>query len=552
MKFGINLYGVLKGRKDTFAALEEVKAMGYTSVEPCVAPGVIDGWDHVIWPASFLIEKVAKIREMGLEVTSVHLIGWNAAVQREQIRDMASSCSLRYVVVKSPEQFREEAIQQAAMEYMCLADTLQEVGTEVLLHNEERDVGAFHAQSSYEILLELCLGKVYAQVDVGWILAALQEPQSLLWKLGSRVRSLHYKDFAIPEEEGGDPIPTAIGGGDLDVAACFQFARAMGIPQYVDLDGDGEDPALDQKSSLEVLRGLSQERSDSISFLNTLDVETGEVKTLKCFEGVIEAPNWLKGEGRMIYNSEGQLYSYDIETRKAVRLDTGSCGFCNNDHVVSPDEKELAFSCKAEKGIGGSRIYVMSISGGEARLVTKKEPSYLHGWFPDGRELAYCAFREHGGEVRGDIYTIPYEGGEEMRLTDAGFNDGPEYSPDGNYIWFNSTRSGLMQIWRMKRDGSEQTQMTANEANNWFAHVSPDGSKVVYLAYGKDDLEPTEHLPNMPVELWMMNADGTNQHKLLSFLGGQGSINVNSWSGDSRQIAFVSYEIVHKASLPAY
>ncbi|MBQ6529284.1 MAG: PD40 domain-containing protein, partial [Clostridia bacterium] len=159
-------------------------------------------------------------------------------------------------------------------------------------------------------------------------------------------------------------------------------------------------------------------------------------------------------------------------------------------------------------------------------------------------KLAYCAFRQHDGRTEVDVYTIPASGGEETRLTGGGFNDGPEYSPDGKHIWFNSTRSGLMQIWRMNRDGSEQTQMTDTHRQNWFGHISPDGKKVVYLSYRADDLEAAEHLPNMQVELWMMNADGSSPHRLLSLFGGQGSINVNSWAPDSRHIAFVSYELL--------
>ncbi|MBR1496639.1 MAG: TolB family protein [Oscillospiraceae bacterium] len=193
-----------------------------------------------------------------------------------------------------------------------------------------------------------------------------------------------------------------------------------------------------------------------------------------------------------------------------------------------------------------SKIYTLPINGGVPKLVTPVGPSYLHGWSPDGKEFAYCAFREHDGKNEVDIYTIPADGGEETRLTGGGFNDGPEYAPDGKTIWFNSTRTGLMQIWRMDRDGGNQTQMSFHERNNWFAHVSPDGRKVVYLSYGRADLEADEHLPNMRVELRMMNAGGTDDHRLLSFFGGQGSMNVNSWAGDNRHIAFVSYEILHK------
>ena len=100
-----------------------------------------------------------------------------------------------------------------------------------------------------------------------------------------------------------------------------------------------------------------------------------------------------------------------------------------------------------------------------------------------------------------------------------------------------------MQIWRMNRDGSGQTLITNNARNNWFAHVSPDGKQVAYLSYRAGDLDAAEHLPNMQVELWLMDADGSRQRRAASLFGGQGSINVNSWSADNRRLAFVSYAI---------
>ena len=544
MKFGINLYGVLKDRKDVLPALEELRALGYRSIEPCVAPDVTEGQGHVFWPVTWLKENLSEIHKMGLALTSVHLVGWNAATQREQLKDLAKTCGIRHFVVKSPAVLTEEAIQQTAMEYIMLADTLREAGAEVLVHNEGADIEKrFAGQTAYEYLLSQCLDKVYAQVDAGWALVAGEDPERLLWRLGSQVHSLHYKDFRMA---AGKTSPTPVGGGELDVTACFQFARAMGIPQLIDLDGFGPDPSADLRVSLQALAHRTQDRLPSVSYLNTLEVETGEIKVLHRFDRVIEAPNWLKGKEAMVYNSEGHIYIYDINTGVETMIESGDCDNCNNDHVISPDERFIAVSHSSREEPWASRVYVLPIEGGKPRLVTPNAPSYLHGWSPDGKEFAYCAFREHDGKLEVDIYTIPAGGGEETRLTGGGFNDGPEYAPDGEHIWFNSTRSGLMQIWRMKRDGSEQTQMTSNERNNWFSHVSPDGEKVVYLSYGKDDLEADEHLPNMRVELWMMNTDGSDKRRLLSFFGGQGSINVNSWAADSRHIAFVSYEILHK------
>ena len=277
------------------------------------------------------------------------------------------------------------------------------------------------------------------------------------------------------------------------------------------------------------------------SILEICDITTGERTTVKEFPYLIEAPNWTSDGQWLIYNSGGKLYKLSpdqpgepeqIETAYAVR--------CNNDHVLSADGQQIAIS-HGTKEDGQSRIYTLPITGGTPRLVTPMAPSYLHGWSPDGKQLAYCAARK--GNF--DVYVIPAEGGEEQRLTTAeGLDDGPEYAPNGKHIWFNSVRSGLMQVWRMKADGSEQTQMTFDETrNSWFPHVSPDGQQVVFITYYKGDLEPGQHLANKNVELRIMPATGGESRLLVKLFGGQGTINVNSWAPDSRRFAFVSYRL---------
>lgn len=279
-------------------------------------------------------------------------------------------------------------------------------------------------------------------------------------------------------------------------------------------------------------------RENTKSFLEIIHVETGERETLATFNQVIEAPNWTRDD-RLIYNSGGHIYSFDINTNERNVIDSGFACFCNNDHVLSPDESQIAVSHHTLED-RQSRIYILPINGGNPTLITPMAPSYLHGWSPDGKTLAYCA--ERNGQY--DIYTIPTNGGVEKQLTDLpGLDDGPEYSPDGRHIWFNSTRSGLMQIWRMNAMGSDQKQMTFEESNNWFPHVSPNGEKVVYLSYRKGDVEPGEHPPNKDVELRIMSNSGGESRLLLKLFGGQGTINVNSWSPDSKQIAFVRYEL---------
>lgn len=289
---------------------------------------------------------------------------------------------------------------------------------------------------------------------------------------------------------------------------------------------------------INTLRKFMAER-DTFSILETIDVFTGERKVLKEFDYVIEAPNWTRDGKYLVYNSQGRMYTYELKNGEIKEINTGFAINCNNDHVLSPENSQLAVSHHTNED-ATSRIYIVPFTGGTPRLVTDKGPSYLHGWSPDGERLAYCA--ERNGQY--DIYTISVDGGAEKQLTDLpGLDDGPEYSPDGKHIWFNSVRSGLMQVWRMEADGSNPTHMVKEDANCWFPHVSPDNKWVVYIAYGKDDVKPGDHPANKNVELRLIPAEGGESKTIAKLFGGQGTINVNSWSPDNRTIAFVSYRL---------
>lgn len=283
-------------------------------------------------------------------------------------------------------------------------------------------------------------------------------------------------------------------------------------------------------------RRIDERGVDSI--LEIFDIVTGERKVLGTYDGVIEAPNWTVDGKSLVFNRQGRLVSRCLETGVENEIESGIADNCNNDHVLSPCGRHIAVSHHTWED-GASRIYTLPLSGGAPTLITPMAPSYLHGYSPDGKTLAYCAERD--GQY--DIYTIPAAGGRETRLTDTpGLDDGPEYSPCGGHIWFCSTRSGLMQVWRMDADGGNQTQMTFDEANGWFPHVSPDGELVVFIAYRKGDVDPGDHPANKDVDLRLMSVRGGNVKVLFSLFGGQGTINVNSWAPDSRRFAFVSYK----------
>lgn len=419
----------------------------------------------------------------------------------------------------------------------------------LLLHNgKDESVAKIEGKSAFEFLLDCCGDNIEAQVDVGWLFYGQEDVESFLWRNKKRILSLHYKDFERKSDNSLDEA--VVGCGLVDVESCFQFARANEVSQIVDIDKCSEKFYENMKSIREMFGQLSQTRKNTSSFLSVYDIETCEVKILHKYDRIIEAPNWLNDGKTLIYNSEGKIYRYSIPDDKEEIIPTDFCNNCNNDHVPSPDNKELAIS-HSDPGTWLSKIYIVPINGGIPKIITQNALSFLHGWSPDGKELSYCAFRKDDDKNESnysvDIFTISTNGGDERRLTkNAMFNDGPEYQPDGSHIWFNSTRSGLMQIWRMERDGKNQTQITFENQNNWFAHISPDGKKVVNLAYSKDGLDANEHLPNMNVSLWMMNIDGKERKKIIDLFGGQGSINVNSWAPDSKKFAFVSYELNHK------
>ena len=273
------------------------------------------------------------------------------------------------------------------------------------------------------------------------------------------------------------------------------------------------------------------------SAMETMAVASNDRHMIYTTPERFEAPNWTHDGAALLFNRDGRILRLPVTGGTPEVIDTGFAIRCNNDHGISPDSSLLAISDQSQ-GDHKSLVYVMPAAGGTPRRVTQRSPSYWHGWSPDGKTLAFVGERD--GEF--DIYTIPVAGGEETRLTTApGLDDGPEYSPDGKFIYFNSERTGTMQIWRMRPDGADQEQITADDFNNWFPHISPDGKWMVFLSYEKD---VKGHPENKNVMLRIMSLSDNKISILAKLFGGQGTINVPSWSPDSKQVAFVSYQLV--------
>ncbi|TYR33154.1 hypothetical protein FY036_08845 [Mesorhizobium microcysteis] len=266
----------------------------------------------------------------------------------------------------------------------------------------------------------------------------------------------------------------------------------------------------------------------------THDLATGSERVVLATDQLVEAPNWSPDGKFIVFNGEGLIWRLDLAAgARPERIDTGFATGCNNDHGISPDGTTLVISDKTETG--HSCIYTLPIAGGAPKRVTQNVPSWWHGWSPDGKTLAYAAARDG---VMG-IYTIPAAGGEETCLIDGGGHyDGPDYTPDGDWIWFNSDRGGSMQLWRVRPDGSGMGRMSDDDRVNWFPHPSPDGAAVLYLAY---EAGTEGHPRDREVELRLTNPDGGDIRTAVSLFGGQGSINVPCWAPDSTAFAYVRY-----------
>lgn len=277
------------------------------------------------------------------------------------------------------------------------------------------------------------------------------------------------------------------------------------------------------------------------SFLEVLDVETLSRTIVWKDSDIIEAPNWHP-DGFLLVNSNGKLYKIWPESQKKEEVFTDFATTCNNDHGLSPDGTQIVISHEdgdplAPVAWQSSKIYILPIQGGTPQLVTKTNTSFWHGWSPCGKTLVYTALRNG----QWDIYSISVTGENETQLTSSKFHhDGAEYSPCGTYIYYNSYDSGTMEIWRMKANGTEHTQITDDSHSNWFPHISPNGQKLVYLCYVKDQKELHPFGQDVLLKIIDLKTMQTS-HITDIFYGGQGTINVHSWSPDGKKIAFVRY-----------
>jgi Tol biopolymer transport system component len=318
---------------------------------------------------------------------------------------------------------------------------------------------------------------------------------------------------------------------------------ALKDPLYVGLAVCSHDANVLETAVFSNVKIETKPKEKITSVISVFDMQSKFARVLLRVDHRVEAPNWSPDGRYLIVNYGGDLYSVALEKPRMQRIDLGDVHGVNNDHGISPDSSTYAVSARGPAG--SSQVYLVPTSpGGKARLMTPDAPSYFHGFATDGKSFAFVGQRADNF----DLYRMPVTGGIEERLTtNAGYDDGPDYSPDGNWIYFNSNRSGSWDIWRIPADGAgsddaRAERITSDPLEDWFPHPSPDGKWIVFLSFPKG----TEgHPPNRHVQIRVIPGDDVTAKPqfLMSLFGGQGTMNVNSWSPDSTRFAFVRYEV---------
>lgn len=382
------------------------------------------------------------------------------------------------------------------------------------------------------------------QVDVFWVAQAGVDPVALLRRYPDRIKLLHLKDIrkgAVKGEMVGHAPKedfVALGEGEIDWPALLAAAREDGVEWYI-LEDESADVIAQLKRSLRYLADHPPTKFKS--HVSIFDLKSRKVTELFAADGVWEAPNWAPDGKSLLINSEGKLYHLALDKPFPAEIPLGGL-LANNDKGFEPKGKQIAFSAAQAEG-APSLIYRSGADGADRVLIDGKGPAYFHGWSPDGQTVALVAQRD--GKYH--LYARAADGsGVDRQLTSAAANDdGPDYSPDGKWIYFNSDRAGSWSLWRMPAEGAgandaKAQRMTKGDWEDWFPHPSPDGKHVLFISYPPGVMSHNARLDGMALRL--TGPKGGKAETLLTFYGGQGSLNVNSWSPDSKRFAFVRFE----------
>jgi catechol 2,3-dioxygenase-like lactoylglutathione lyase family enzyme len=277
------------------------------------------------------------------------------------------------------------------------------------------------------------------------------------------------------------------------------------------------------------------------SALQTLSIQDQfrRAMMIRTAPGRLRSPNWAPDRKSIYVHEDGRLRKIPYLTPDAggvpQDIPVGTLVDCSGNFGLSPDGKYLAVTCAETKG-GRHEVHVLPAGGSDTprKLTHSASGSFFHAWAPDSQTIAFT----RGSAGKADLFTIPLAGGAETRLTSDTLNDGPDYTPDGKLIYFDSSRSGSTQIWRMKSDGTGAEQVTDDDAVNSSPHVSPDGKFVAFLSQPADS---DQGITDATLKV-MSLGDGMIR-PIVDFQGNRDSFSMYGW-GDGTHLAFVGYHRV--------
>lgn len=274
----------------------------------------------------------------------------------------------------------------------------------------------------------------------------------------------------------------------------------------------------------------------------------GQAELLYSSDDVLfEAPNWTLDGSSLILNGDGKLWRLDLNTGSLEPISLTSVPDLNNDHVLAPDGQGIFVSAN------DGHIYRALLAGGPATRITEDDGffHFLHGVSPDGAQLAYVGIEAGDFTQPGRLMTIASDGGAPASVDVGRFDvgsahcDGPEYSPDGKWLYLNTesftSTQGHAQLARIRVDGTGFERLLESESVDWFPHLSPDGRYGSYIRFPSGTVG---HPADLPVAVVLVSTeDWTTALHSWPLFGGQGTLNVNSWSPDSRRFAYVAYPL---------
>jgi TolB protein len=270
---------------------------------------------------------------------------------------------------------------------------------------------------------------------------------------------------------------------------------------------------------------------------------TGESQLVYTTDDVLlEAPNWTLDGSSLVLNGDGKLWTLDVSEGEPTEVPLSGIPDLNNDHVLAPDGTGIFLSAN------DGHVYRALLDGGPAKRITDEDGTFhfLHGVSPDGSQLAYVGIEAGDFTQPGRLMTIASDGGATAAVdVGAGHCDGPEYSPDGKWLYLNTesftSTPGHAQLARIQVDGGGFERLLESDTVDWFPHLSPDGQLATYIRFPSGTVG---HPADLPVDVVLVSTgDWTTPLHTWPLLGGQGTLNVTSWSPDSGRFAFVAYPL---------